>query len=113
MLSDESKAFKAKTWYLKRLELYHTEKPYMITFDSSAFAGSKTNHEYSEYEAVMCDVHTSKTAFDINTHGFQFRDWQTGLLSEEFADEDAIRESIIPRSYRTCLRLSPTRSRFM
>lgn len=46
LLSDFPKAmgFEAKVYYLERLKLYETEKPYMVAFEMPANAGSTTNH---------------------------------------------------------------------
>ena len=48
--------------YLKRLDLYQTEKPFKVTFDVSQMAeAQKTNHEFVDQEVYMTDVRGSES----------------------------------------------------
>ncbi|EFR04155.1 hypothetical protein MGYG_07162 [Nannizzia gypsea CBS 118893] len=83
--------FAAKIHYLQRLKLYESQKPYMITFDIPEKVGKKTNHSY-----IPCDVHITnaqqcKEKFTLDSHGFQFEDWPTNLVSENFDDDNLVK----------------------
>lgn len=88
--------FKASVWYLERLDLYHVEKPYMITFDASGFGGAKTNHKYSLHEVPMTDVRGMEDQFTLDKQGFQFLNWKTSLNLQDFSDEQKIRSQYYP-----------------
>ncbi|KAJ5414877.1 hypothetical protein N7509_000211 [Penicillium cosmopolitanum] len=92
-----SSSFQANLHYLKRLDLYRREKPFMITFDVSGFKdGTKTNHEYGEYTALMTDARGEKGRFLLDTHGFEFRNWPTALSPVDFDDDGAILDYYVP-----------------
>lgn len=69
------RSVQAYIWYLARLELYKTEKPYMITFDTSNFDGAKTNHKYSEHETLITDIREYPQKFQLDIHGFRIYNW--------------------------------------
>jgi hypothetical protein len=83
-------------WFLDRLELYKTTKPYMITFDTTGFNGAKTNHSYSKHTVRVTDARHDRARFSIDTHGFEFLDWPTALDSVMFDNDAAVKSKYYP-----------------
>ncbi|TPX18481.1 uncharacterized protein E0L32_011594 [Thyridium curvatum] len=80
--------FEAKVYYLERLKLYETEKPYMVAFELPVNTGSTTNHSYAPFQVHMTDAQSIKDSFSLDVHGFQFEQWPTDLKPEDFDDDD-------------------------
>ncbi|KAF3107967.1 hypothetical protein TWF569_005566 [Orbilia oligospora] len=84
-------------WYLSRLELYRKQKPFMVTFDTSTFEGSKkTNHLYESYPTRIVDMRAHMGQYKLNLHGFEVCHWDTPLVSNDFDDENILREKYYP-----------------
>ncbi|EGX45093.1 hypothetical protein AOL_s00173g194 [Orbilia oligospora ATCC 24927] len=84
-------------WYLSRLELYRKQKPFMVTFDTSTFEGSKkTNHLYESYPTRIVDMRADMGQYKLNLHGFEVCHWDTPLVSNDFDDENILREKYYP-----------------
>jgi hypothetical protein len=86
----------ASIWYLARIGLYEDEKPYMTTFDTSAFGCKNTNHEYKQHEVSITDVRGNANGFLLDRHGFQFLNWKTKLCPQEFDDDELVRKRYYP-----------------
>ncbi|KAF3141491.1 hypothetical protein TWF594_006045 [Orbilia oligospora] len=84
-------------WYLSRLELYRKQKPFMVTFDTSTFEGSKkTNHLYESYPTRIVDMRAHMGQYKLNLHGFEVCHWDAPLVSNDFDDENILREKYYP-----------------
>lgn len=111
MSGDETSSLRrvvaAPLHYLNRLDRYTTEKPYMITFDSSELGIPSTNHEYKEHVATISDARHEKNKFTLDRHGFQFARWDFGLPSHVFDDENTIRDIYYPLAVENMRSLLP------
>jgi hypothetical protein len=90
----------ADMWFLSRLDLYKSTKPYMITFDTTDFPGPKTNHEYAKHSVMVNDARPSMRSWSLGTHGFEFRDWSSGLVGDMFDDDELVEKLYYPEVIR-------------
>lgn len=93
---DCTMALTTKIYYLERLELYETEKPYMLAFTPPGTVIPKTNHFYVPYEVPVSDAQPWKHKFSLDVHGFQFNEWATDLSADDFDDDDVVKSKYYP-----------------
>lgn len=86
-----------KIYYLKRLQLYKEEKPYMLTFELPEDVGESTNHVYEEVKIKATDAHPNIGQFSLDVNGFQFETWPTDLLPADFDNDDIIKSRYYPQ----------------
>ncbi len=89
-------ALTTEVYYLERLRLYETQKPYMLTFDLPTGVGKHTNHSYAPHRVKVCDAQPRRTEFFLDTHGFQFEEWETSFSSEDFDDDEIVTSKYYP-----------------
>jgi hypothetical protein len=95
-------------YYLERLKLFETEKPYMVTFDLPPGLGPKTNHAYAPSQVSVCDAQSQKDEFSLDIHGFQFHDWVTNLQrSEDFDSTELVKSKYYPETVAHMMRTFP------
>jgi len=85
--------------YLSRNELYATEKPYDVVFDTSDISDVKrTNHTYSHRKVQVHDLRDIKPekqpTLDIN--GFTWTKSASKLAYEDFGNDEIVRERYYP-----------------
>lgn len=90
-------ALTTEVYYLERLTLYETQKPYMLTFDLPAGVGKHTIHSYAPCTMKVCDAQPRRTEFSLDTHGVQFEEWETSFTSEGFDIDDVSNVAILLR----------------
>ncbi|CAH0055132.1 unnamed protein product [Clonostachys solani] len=88
--------FQAQAWYLKRLELYSREKPYMFAFDVSSRGVNNTNHEYEERLVSMADMRGRESQFLLDIHGFEIQHLPTALQNQDFDNGEIVRSTYYP-----------------
>lgn len=88
--------FQVQAWYLKRLELYAREKPYMFAFDVSSRGANNTNHEYEVRLVSMADMRGRESQFVLDTHGFEIQHLPTALQSQDFDNGEIVRSTYYP-----------------
>ncbi|TAQ88908.1 hypothetical protein B7494_g2748 [Chlorociboria aeruginascens] len=86
----------ASIYYLRRLELYKLEKPYMLTFDPSGLGGERTNHDFIRTTVKLHNAQSCRENFNLDVHGFAIREWPTGLDSSDFDDDEIIKQKYYP-----------------
>lgn len=95
-------------YYLERLKLFETEKPYMVTFDLPPGVGLKTNHVYVPHQVSVCDAQSQKDQFSLDIHGFQFHTWETSLQgSEDFDNSELVKSKYYPETVAHMERIFP------
>lgn len=95
-------------YYLERLKLFETEKPYMVTFDLPPGVGLKTNHVYVPHQVSVCDAQSQKDEFSLDIHGFQFHTWETSLQgSEDFDNSELVKSKYYPETVAHMERIFP------
>jgi tricorn protease-like protein len=76
-------------WYLDRLPIYQTTKPYIVNLPRSALPpGKRTNQVCSAYDGIRIrDIRTDAVNFSLDHHGFMlFVGLETSLRYEDFRD---------------------------
>ncbi|KAF3089630.1 hypothetical protein TWF569_005570 [Orbilia oligospora] len=95
----------ASVLYLKRLDLYRTQKPYEILFsikDLNATEAQQTNCELEPHVIQALDAEYTRSNFSITKNGFQFANFPTKMKPTDFNDEKMIKE-IYYREVKECL----------
>lgn len=81
--------------YFSRDTKYDTEKPYTTSFPVDDIAGAKVDsHQWVFHPRTIGDVR-NRFIPDLDVHGFQFIEWETGLSRTDFS----IDEIVISRYY--------------
>lgn len=102
----------ARLWYLKRLDLYQTEKPYHINLPANALGRYAQSNEVSqEYAGIRIkSLRGFENDFNLDKNGFQIfedidcgddADWSThsasaAPTSDVYADPDIVRKKYYP-----------------
>lgn len=102
----------ARLWYLKRLDLYQTEKPYHINLPANALGRHAQSNEVSqEYAGIRIkSLRGFENDFNLDKNGFQIfedidcgddADWSThsasaAPTSDVYADPDIVRKKYYP-----------------
>lgn len=94
--NNENKVIEASIYYLRRLDLYKAEKPYMLTFDPSGLGGSRTNHDFAATTIKLRDAQPIRSNFQVDIHGFEFHTWSTALESSDFDNDLTVKEKYYP-----------------
>ena len=92
-VDDDDRSIDTSIYYLKRLDRYKKEKPYMLTFDPASLGGSRTNHEFASTSVKLCDARSVRSNFQLDVHGYEFHTWPTTLDSLQFDDEVVLKDN--------------------
>lgn len=80
-------------WYLDRLSLYQTTKPYVANFPRSLLPlGTRTNQVPKAYHDIKIhDIRTCSKKYSLDHHGFMLsQDLKTSLEYDDFADSKKV-----------------------
>lgn len=87
-------------WYLKRLPLYDTQKPYFINFPVPSDGKDVPPQHNVLHEQVhdisITDIRGHESDFVLDTHGFELDHHETSLTNEEFEIDHIVREKYYP-----------------
>ena len=84
--------------FLKRLDLFATEKPYYIHVPASAVPGGKcTNEEDDVVEISIEDMRPQRGLFDIDRNGFEVINCPLVLDSTDFSDRVKVETRFLPK----------------
>jgi hypothetical protein len=79
--------------YLKRLELYKTEKPYEVTFpplNVTQPGARRTNIALEYWPVEFKDLSTNRDGFSTDIQGFELDHFHTVLSATELQDLDTV-----------------------
>lgn len=83
--------------YLQRLDLYRIEKPFSVTFDTSAFAGAKQhNLALAPLPTTLIDIKSTTKCFSLDVNGFEVKKFASTLSVEDFQDSDIVKARYYP-----------------
>lgn len=79
------------------------EKPYEMMIDQPGIPEEKLANVtfYDDQLETICDIRTSNTFFDLDTHGLTFVEHATQLNEDDFMNKLAIESSYLPE----CIKL--------
>jgi len=97
----------ATIYYLDRLELYKSQKPYMCTFDPTILGGPKTNHKYVERTVQIHNARPFKDSIKLDVNGFQFESLRTTMTNEDFDNDSIVQQKYYPEVIALMKRLLP------
>lgn len=88
----------AELLYARRLDLYKSTKPYLITFDVAGLGSDvpQSNLHLAPSDTSFCNIRTSGKDFKLGVNGFEVRHLPSSLSVEEFQDEDSVRLKYFP-----------------
>lgn len=82
-----------KLWYLNRLPIYQTTKPYVANLPLGVVpVGMRTNQVPKDYDGIqICDIRAYPEGFSLDHHGFMLsEDLKTSLEYDDFRDPDKV-----------------------
>jgi len=107
MFESDANAIAADINYLDHLELYSKEKPYTINFDVTHLGLPRTNHVYSSHNVSVFDARPIASSFSLEVQGFQWCKWPTSLSTEDYEDDNAVRNVAYPEVFKYLQKLFP------
>ncbi|KAI9735118.1 MAG: hypothetical protein M1834_001706 [Cirrosporium novae-zelandiae] len=98
------KDVKAAFTYLKWLDKYEKEKPYELLSGASREGENMTNLEFQirEQEELVSDVRGEESLFQLDSHGFCFRNTNTDFSA--FYDREQVEGQYIPEIVKPLLK---------
>lgn len=92
---DASSSIKSTMWYLERLPLYETEKPYAMRYEPEDGI-PQTNCKKIQYPMTARSMREPGTGpFRLNECGFQTMELRSQLTSDDFWDNDKVQSVYI------------------
>lgn len=82
------------THFLKRDELYNTEKPYSLRFTPSA-GFPRSNIKLDKHDIDIHDIRGSQRSFNFEKDGIAILDFESKMLYEDYDDDAAVREVLL------------------
>ncbi|KAI1144779.1 hypothetical protein F4825DRAFT_445537 [Nemania diffusa] len=94
-------------FYLSRLPIYETEKPFYVNFPVTEKSGSShSNLSHDLYENILIrDIRGHEDKFGIDTHGFQLIRHATSMSNVDFENDASIRSKYYPEMEQLVIRL--------
>ncbi|CAG9949519.1 unnamed protein product [Clonostachys rosea f. rosea IK726] len=86
-------------WYLQRLPIYTTQKPYYVNFPVPQNDAAPAQHNilHERYDGIdIHDIRGNEDAFKIDTHGFQLVRDSTSMSNDDFEQDSIIRQRYYP-----------------
>ncbi|KAJ3496717.1 hypothetical protein NLG97_g2456 [Lecanicillium saksenae] len=87
-------------WYLSRLSLYETQKPYFVNFPVPADSPDAPPQHNLLHEQVsdieIHDIRERESGFTLDTHGFELVRHETRLTNDDFENDESIRREYYP-----------------
>ncbi|KAF1344240.1 hypothetical protein BDV97DRAFT_364146 [Delphinella strobiligena] len=84
-------AFTTQVYFLKKLSLYETEKPYSLRFTPPE-GFPRANVALESHNIPVHDIRSSKDELSLEKNGLAIMDLDTRMKYEDFDNEQAIRE---------------------
>ncbi|KAI1391820.1 uncharacterized protein F4822DRAFT_388518 [Hypoxylon trugodes] len=87
--------------YLKKDDLYLTEKPYNTDFAVGHIPGAdESNHRFDYQNLLITDAQSSRRNFNLDRHGFCFLQGTTSVTPNTADDDEYIKEVYFPEIER-------------
>ena len=89
---------KANLRFLKRLELYESEKPFQIfcNIPIDAEDQRQSNLEFEEFTVALHDIRQQRPAPSLDNNGFTTRKHSTAMKSEDFLNRELVESIYLP-----------------
>jgi hypothetical protein len=82
----------SRAWFLDELDIYQTEKPYRLRFESPDPSIARTNIKNKEASISIRDLRSYTEPLDYDRNGFTTMKTQSALTAEDAADEQKVKQ---------------------
>lgn len=89
---DERDSCHSQAWFLDELDIYRTEKPYRLRFDSPDPSIARTNIKNKQANIEIHDLRSYPEPLSYSRNGFTIMKAHSALTVEDSADEQKVKK---------------------
>lgn len=89
---EEQGSRKGQAWFLDELDIYRTEKPYRLRFESPDPSIARTNIRNKQASIDIHDLRSYSEPLSYDHNGFTIMEAHSALTAEDSADEQKVKK---------------------